>query len=71
MIIDLKVKASGGGETVRLTLSERVEGERQAKDCQDDLFENENHVEFYRAVARYLHILHREGHNVAYEDVKP
>lgn len=66
--ITLKVsKHSGIGS---LTLTEKRDGDRMARDCDgEDLCRNKDVGAFYRAVARYLHILHREGHNVAYEDV--
>lgn len=70
MIVELKVKKSGRGDSLRLTLTEKREGERQASDCKDELFGNADHAEFYRATAHYLHVLHREGHNVSYEDAQ-
>lgn len=69
MIIDLRVQKSGGGDAARLTLTERKEGERVASDCEGELRGNADHAEFYRAVARHLHVLHRQGHKVSYEDV--
>jgi hypothetical protein len=66
--ITLKVSKHSGIGT--FTLTEKRDSDRMARDCDgDDLQRNTDAGSFYREVARYLHILHREGHNVAYEDV--
>jgi hypothetical protein len=68
MHITLKVSKHTG--TGKLTLTEKREGERIAEDVRaDGLGHNDDPATFYRATARYLHTLHREGHNVTYEDV--
>jgi hypothetical protein len=68
MNITLKVSKHMG--TGKLTLMERRNADPMARDCDGtDLGHNDDAASFYRAVARYLHLLHREGHNVAYEDV--
>ena len=66
MEIDLKVSKHPSG---RLTLTKREQTEMLPSDCDGDLFSNSDAGSFYRAVARMVHILHREGHNVQYEDV--
>ena len=66
--ITLKVSKHTGIGT--LTLTEKRDGDRMAHDCDgDDLRRNTDASSFYRAVARYMHVLHREGHNVTYDDV--
>lgn len=65
MLIDLKVSRHPSGN---LTLMRKDEGDRSYRDCEAPLRANADAAEFYRAVAHMLHILHREGHNVAYAD---
>lgn len=67
--LNITLKVSKHGGIGSFTLTEKREGDRMAHDCDDDLCRNKDAGAFYRAVARYLHILHREGHNVSYEDV--
>ena len=68
MNITLKVSKHAG--TGKLTMMERRDSDRIARDCDGtDLGHNDDAASFYRAVARYLHLLHREGNNVSYEDV--
>jgi hypothetical protein len=66
--ITLKVSRHSGIGT--WTLTEKHDDDRMAHDCDGDhLRFNSDAASFYRAVARYLHVLHSEGHNVVYEDV--
>lgn len=68
MDIKLKFKKNPNGRA--LTLTQKTPNDSMPVDCRDEfLFSNPDAGSFYRAVARKLHILHCEGHNVEYEDV--
>ena len=65
--IELQVKKSGAN---RLTLTQKTSADRLPVDIQErGLHGNDDHAEFYRAVAQKLDSLHRDGHDVIYKDV--
>ena len=65
MQIELKVDQHPSG---RLTLTERTQLDMVPKDCDGPLFGNADAGAFYKAVATKLHMLHKAGHDVTYED---
>lgn len=65
MQIELKVSAHPSG---RLTLTERTQMDMMPHDCGGPLFANDDAGAFYKAVAAKLHMLHKAGHDVTYED---
>ena len=52
-----------------LTLTEQMLSDRMPKDCQGNLFANNNDAEFYKAVAQKLADLHKVGVSFIYQDL--
>lgn len=66
MSIELSVSYHSG--TGKLTLRERRKGETTWNDCEGVLWNNDDKVAFYRAVALKLGTLSAQGHIVTYTD---
>lgn len=64
VILKVSVHPSG-----RHTLTRQDPGERMPKDLDGPLFANDDQVEFYRAVARYIADAAAAGEAIVYRDV--
>jgi len=67
MKIELKVSQHPGG---RLTLTEKTQNQRMPSDCMGALLANDDAGSFYRAVAEKIYLLHSQGCEIVYMDVR-